>query len=115
MRGLVRAAFIAFCASAATIVALGRLAPAPPPAERSVSPAELSRHASPGDCWLAVAGFVYDVTRYLPSHPAPPRALEDWCGKEATSAFETKGGLGRPHGEAARAALEDLRVGRLSM
>lgn len=115
MRPLVRAAFAAFCAAVATIIALGRLSPPPAPAERPVSAAELSRHASPGDCWLAVAGSVYDVTRYLPSHPAPPEALTVWCGKEATEAFETKGGAGRSHGEAARAALAELRIGRLAL
>ena len=114
MKRFVYSAFIAFCASAATIVALGRLVPrAAPRAARAVTAAELSRHASAADCWLAVGGGVYDVTAYLPSHPAPPSALTDWCGKEATEAFETKG-FGRPHSAAARAALENLRIGSVA-
>jgi cytochrome b involved in lipid metabolism len=109
------AAFLVFAAAAAAIGVLSRLAPAPRPAGgagRDVSAAELSRHAAADDCWLAVSGGVYDVTAYVPSHPAPRRVLVDWCGKEATRAFLTKG-VGRPHGDAARALLEEHRVGTL--
>jgi len=115
MKRFLFAAFISFLAVAATIGLLGRLAPEDRPgaaAERTVSAEELARHGSAGDCWLAVEGGVYDVTPYVPSHPAPPRVLTDWCGKEATRAFLTKG-AGRPHGEEARALLETFRVGSL--
>ncbi|MBI2385535.1 MAG: cytochrome b5 domain-containing protein [Elusimicrobia bacterium] len=115
MKRFILAAFISFLSSAATIGLLGRLAPPDRPAaaaERRVSAAELARHAAAEDCWLAVEGGVYDVTAYVPAHPAPRRALTDWCGKEATRAFLTKG-VGRPHGEEARALLETLRVGAL--
>lgn len=115
MKRFLFAAFIAFLSSAATIGLLGRLAPEPRPGaaeERAVSAEELARHGTAGDCWLAVEGGVYDVTSYVPSHPAPPRVLTDWCGREATEAFLTKG-AGRPHGEEARALLETFRVGSL--
>lgn len=115
MKRFLFAAFISFLASAATIGLLGRLAPedrSGAAAARPVSAEELARHGSPGDCWLAVEGGVYDVTSYVSSHPAPERVLTDWCGKEATEAFRTKG-AGRPHGEEARALLETFRVGAL--
>lgn len=114
MKRFMFAAFIAFLSSAATIAVLARLspAPAPPEAGRTFSAAELARHASPGDCWIAVEGGVYDVGAYAGSHPAPPRVLTDWCGKDATRAFADKG-AGRPHSPEAREALEALRVGSL--
>ncbi|MBI4061103.1 MAG: cytochrome b5 domain-containing protein [Elusimicrobia bacterium] len=115
MRRLVYSAFVAFLSSAATIVVLARLAPEPRPArdgERAVSARELARHASAADCWLAVSGGVYDVSAYVPLHPAPRRVLTDWCGKEATEAFATKG-AGRPHGARARALLARYRLGKL--
>lgn len=115
MKRFLFAAFIAFLACAATIGVLGRLAPPERPAaaaERALSAEELARHGSAGDCWMAVEGGVYDVTSYVSSHPAPERVLTDWCGKEATEAFLTKG-AGRPHGEEARALLETFRVGSL--
>lgn len=113
LRRFLQAAFVAFVACVAAIVLLGRLAP-PPRAERAYTLLEVARHASPGDCWLVVHGAVYDATAYAPEHPAPPEVLPAWCGKEATSAFETKGGAGRTHGAAARAALEALRLGPLA-
>lgn len=113
MKRFLFASFIAFLASAATIWLLGRLAPEDRPGAadaRKVSAEELSRHGSAGDCWLAVEGGVFDVSAYVPSHPAPERVLTDWCGKEATEAFLTKG-AGRPHAEESRALLETFRVG----
>lgn len=104
-------AFIAFAACAATIGVLARLVPPPAPAggDRAIPASELARHASEADCWLAVEGGVYDVTAYVPSHPAPRAALTDWCGREATGAF-----AGKPHSAEARALLESLRIGSLA-
>lgn len=114
MKRLMFAAFIAFLSSAATIGLLARLSPAParPQAERTVAAAELALHSSPGDCWIAVGGGVYDVGGYVDAHPAPRAVLTDWCGRDATRAFADKG-VGRPHSPEARAALEALRVGAL--
>lgn len=111
MKRFIYSAFIAFLASVATIVLLARLVPAPA-AGASVSASELARHASEKDCWLAIEGGVYDVTEYVTAHPAPPRALLDWCGREATAAFGDKG-EGTPHSPQARELLETLRVGTL--
>lgn len=111
MKRFIYSAFIAFLASVATIALLARLVPAPD-AGASVTRAELARHASQKDCWLAIEGGVYDVTAYVPAHPAPPRALLDWCGREATAAFGDKGS-GSPHSSQARELLETFRVGTL--
>jgi cytochrome b involved in lipid metabolism len=114
MKRFIYSAFIAFVSSAATIGILARLAPSPRSvaAERAISAEELARHASAADCWLAVSGGVYDVSAYVHAHPAPRRVLVDWCGKEATRAFDTKG-VGRPHSAEARVLLESYRVGKL--
>lgn len=107
------AAFVAFLASAATIKLVAVLSPKRPESAtglREISAEELSRHGQPGDCWLEIEGKVYDVTRYIPLHPAAPKVLGDWCGKEATEAFNTKG-YGRPHGSGARALLARYFVG----
>lgn len=111
MKRFIFASFIAFLASVATIALLARLVPAPS-ADASVSVSELARHASERDCWLAIEGGVYDVTAYVPAHPAPPSALLDWCGRDATAAFGDKGS-GSPHSPQARELLETMRVGTL--
>ncbi|MBI5247777.1 MAG: cytochrome b5 domain-containing protein [Elusimicrobia bacterium] len=108
LRRVVQAAFLAFVAAVAWIAVRG------PQTDglRLIGADELARHAGRADCWLAIHGGVYDVTAYIPSHPAPEKILTDWCGKEASVAFDTKG-RGRPHGAAAKALLEGLRVGTL--
>lgn len=81
-------------------------------ADRLISPAELARHATPTDCWMAIRGSVYDLTSYLPNHPSPPNIVLPWCGKEATEAYNTKT-KGRPHSPYADELLAKYRIGTL--
>lgn len=117
VKRLIYAVFVAFLASAATIVILSRITPRPETDvtenNRAIAAPELARHDRATDCWMAIEGGVYDLTAYIPVHPAPPDALVAWCGKEATGAFATKG-YGSPHSAGARAMLPRYRVGRLA-
>ncbi len=117
MNKLTFSAFIAFWASTLTIIALGALAPervaqagaqTPP----TVTRAELAKHDQPGDCWMAIRGDVYDFSEYVPKHPTPPAVVTQWCGKEATEAYETKG-YGRPHSPSADAQMVEYLIGPL--
>ena len=121
MRKLTYTAFVAFVASVSTVLVLALLAPAP---ERDGLPgdtaagaeytlAEVARHSSDGSCWLAIEEDVYDLTAYLPQHPAPPQVLFGWCGREATEGMRTKG-YGRDHSQAAWALLDRYRIGALA-
>ncbi len=49
---------------------------------------EVSRHSSRDDCWLAAHGNVYDVTRFIPSHPAGEYAILRHAGTESTVHFD---------------------------
>jgi len=80
--------------------------------QRFISAEELARHASSDDCWMAIEGVVYNFTAYLPQHPTPPVVMTDWCGKDATQQYRTKG-YGRPHSPAADALLPQYQVGML--
>jgi cytochrome b involved in lipid metabolism len=82
-------------------------------AKRSYSLTDVSAHASPSDCWMAIQGKVYDVTTYLPDHPSRPDMVEAWCGKEASEAYATKT-RGRRHSDAADRLLEGYFIGDLS-
>lgn len=84
-------------------------------ATRRISRVELARHDRADDCWLAIDGAVYDLSGYVPRHPAEPEVLTVWCGREATQAYRTKGlpGTGRPHSARADAMLPRYRVGTL--
>lgn len=112
MNKLVYTAFVAFWAGVASLLAVNALVPPPAVAaqEKAYTLTEVAKHASLDDCWLAIEGAVYDVTAYVPNHPAPPTVLADWCGKEATEGMQTKG-YGRPHSHMAWEMLETYRVG----
>ena len=114
LKRLVYSAFIAFLAGVATIALMAALSPEHSQTDgaqdRVITTKELARHASARDCWLAIEGGVYDFTGYIPLHPAAPRVLIEWCGKDATEAFRTKG-YGRPHSPAAQAMLPRYRIG----
>ena len=74
---------------------------------------QVAAHGSAASCWLIIAGGVYDVTRYIDVHPANPRTILNYCGKEATKGFDTKD-RNRPHSSEARQLLEQYRIGTLS-
>lgn len=78
-----------------------------------VSLAELARHVAPDDCWMAIRGSVYDLSVYLPEHPARLDVVLPWCGREASEAYNTKG-KGRPHSAAADELLVSYRTGALA-
>ncbi len=51
---------------------------------------DVAGHASADDCWVAVNGFAYDVTEWIPQHPGGPDRIIPLCGTDATSAFTTQ-------------------------
>lgn len=61
---------------------------------------------------MAIGGEVYELTAYLPQHPAPPSVILPSCGTDATRAYNTKN-RGRPHSPYAASLLERYRIGRL--
>lgn len=124
MRRLMYTAFVAFWSSVATLWLASVLAEDPSSGSVSgehpaaggtagISTAELARHASPEDCWIAVDGIVYDISDYIAEHPTPPGVVTRWCGKDATEPYSTKG-YGAPHSPAADARLAELEMGRLT-
>ena len=54
---------------------------------KSVSLTELASHRSESDCWIAIDGDVYDVTRFLNSHPAGKNVILQVAGKEVGVEF----------------------------
>ena len=69
---------------------------------------EVSRHNKPGDCWIVVNGRVYDVTNYIPRHPAGPEWIIRYCGRDATAAFA------KYHSAKAWRLLESFYIGDLA-
>jgi hypothetical protein len=85
-----------------------------PDAAAGITLAQVATHDSASSCWIVVNGTVYDVTSYLPQHPADYDVLLTWCGKEATQAYADKGGEGDDHSARADALLDRYEIGPLA-
>lgn len=73
---------------------------------------DVKLHATAESCWMAIEGRVYDVTSYIPRHPTKPEIMLEYCGKDATKAFQTKN-KEKPHSARARKRLDLLVIGSL--
>ncbi len=75
--------------------------------------ADVALHATQSDCWLAINNKVYSVSTYIPIHPGGTSRIVTLCGKDATTAFNTKGGQGS-HSNNAKNLLAGYYLGDLS-
>jgi cytochrome b involved in lipid metabolism len=75
---------------------------------------EVAKHNTNTNCWIIVNSKVYNISNYASSHPGGTRNILDYCGKEATRAFDTKGGEGQPHSTSANNMLDQFLVGNLN-
>jgi hypothetical protein len=78
-----------------------------------LSAAEVAKHNSSSDCWLIIENKVYDVSEYLGTHPGGRAIIIQYCGTEATHAFETKG-IGANHSKTAWSHLDSIYLGDLA-
>lgn len=69
---------------------------------------EVAKHNIPQDCYLVIEDKVYDVTKYINSHPGGNEILRG-CGKDATDLF-----VGKPHSDAAVSIKESYYIGDLA-
>jgi cytochrome b involved in lipid metabolism len=74
---------------------------------------ELAKHNSAQSCWLLIENKIYDATNYASIHPGGADRITNFCGKDATQAFLTKGGRGS-HSQNAFAQLGVLYIGELN-
>ena len=75
---------------------------------RRRSAAELRAHSAPGDCWLAIEGKVYDVSRWA-DHPGG-RVLYSVAGTDATDSFRAF----HTHSASGTASLRRFEIGTLA-
>jgi cytochrome b involved in lipid metabolism len=55
-----------------------------------VSEEELKLHNKKDDLWVAVNGYVYDVTNFLSKHPGTEKPLLYFAGIDASDGFNKK-------------------------
>lgn len=57
------------------------------PGLKQISEKELANHNKVDDAWMAIRGFVYNVSKYMNYHPGGPDELMRGAGKDATMLF----------------------------
>jgi cytochrome b involved in lipid metabolism len=73
---------------------------------REFTLSELKSHSSPGDCWFAIKGKVYDVSKWS-EHPGGP-VYNSVAGTDATDAFRAF------HSSIGEAYLKRFEIGDLA-
>ncbi|KAF8042824.1 hypothetical protein BT93_A1221 [Corymbia citriodora subsp. variegata] len=69
---------------------------------------EVENHNKTKDCWLIIAGKVYDVTPFMDDHPGGDEVLLSATGKDATNDFEDVG-----HSDSAREMMDKYYIGEI--
>jgi cytochrome b involved in lipid metabolism len=79
----------------------------------SLSLSEIAKHNSSSDCWMIVNGKVYNATGYESLHPGGAQRIINYCGKDATAAFDgIKSGTGHsPEADLIHAGLYIGNIG----
>jgi cytochrome b involved in lipid metabolism len=69
--------------------------PSPTPtetAEPGFTLAEVSTRNTASECWVAISGNVYDLTRWIDQHRGGRAAILQLCGTDGTRAFTSQHG-----------------------
>eukprot|EP00040_Diaphanoeca_grandis_P021434 m.114181 g.114181 ORF g.114181 m.114181 type:complete len:120 (-) comp28338_c1_seq1:1435-1794(-) len=75
---------------------------------KTIALAEVANHSSGTDCWVAIDGLVYDITKFLDQHPGGEEVVLETAGGDATEGFEDVG-----HSQDAREMLKEYLIGQL--
>mmetsp|Transcript_4601 Transcript_4601/g.8039 ORF Transcript_4601/g.8039 Transcript_4601/m.8039 type:complete len:546 (+) Transcript_4601:2190-3827(+) len=78
------------------------------PGQRQIKMLEVQRHTSHDDCWVVIAGNVYDVTKWLKLHPGGEASIMSLAGQDCTRIFNTI------HSKEACAMLDKWQIGQLA-
>ncbi|HCR15613.1 MAG TPA: cytochrome B5 [Candidatus Jacksonbacteria bacterium] len=88
----------------------------PAPTQLPLTMREIIKHQKADNCWLVIDGKVYDVTKFIASHPGGANRIVPNCGQDATTLFETRPmGSGTPHSPKARDLLSKYYLGDLQL
>ena len=49
--------------------------------------ADIAKHASASDCWVGIAGTVYDLTGFIGAHSGGASIIQGVCGTDGTATF----------------------------
>ncbi|CCF56752.1 hypothetical protein KAFR_0B04550 [Kazachstania africana CBS 2517] len=72
--------------------------------------ADVAEHVLPDDCWIAIDGKVYNVSKFLDEHPGGDEIIYELAGSDATEYFLDIG-----HSDDALKILKTLCIGELDL
>lgn len=84
-----------------------------PAGPKTYTAADVAPHNTAKDCWLIIENQVFNVTQFLSEHPGGINMIMPYCGKEATAAFQSKGGSGGTHSQSAQSLKQSYYIGDL--
>jgi len=64
--------------------------PTPTVTKSSYTMADVRANATPTKCWSAIDGNVYDLTRWISSHPGGSSPIRFLCGIDGTNSFKAQ-------------------------
>ena len=70
---------------------------------------DVAAHKTTTDCWSAINGGVYDLTKWIPQHQGGPAVITALCGIDGSAAFNAKHGTD----VGAATALKSYKIGNL--
>lgn len=72
---------------------------------------EIRRHRTYHDAWCSIHGVVYDITKFVPSHPGGA-VIHTSFGRDATILYETHHNL-LPNLDKVTSLLKKYRIGKV--
>ncbi len=84
-----------FASSQVGVLATGGTTTPTATAAAGLALTDVAKHATATDCWSAINGNVYDLTKFINTHEGGAAVLTAICGIDGTSAFN---GQGHPAG-----------------
>ena len=95
--------------SVAVVASIPVAAGAASAADTVYTMADVQKHATAADCWTAINGTVYDLTKWESLHPGGSRAIVGLCGRDGTRSYNGQHG----GSSSAAASLADYKIGVL--
>jgi cytochrome b involved in lipid metabolism len=50
----------------------------------------VKQHNSDKSCWTIIDGYVYDLTKWITSHPGGEGVIRSLCGKDGTASYKSQ-------------------------
>ncbi len=97
---------------AVVTIALVTMITVSPANAASYSKTDVEKHNTKQDCWMIFENKVYDFSEsHLQNHEDKYMDIESWCGKDMTTAFQTKDGEGQDHKSFVYNSLSQYLIG----